>query len=430
MAKFRVTCSACTRVLPESSPAMKCHSCGGQLGVHVDLDPLKERCNSPASFAAFQGPIPRSMWKYFDFLPLVDFRHVISLGEGSTPLLGSKHLGPSIGMASVTFKVETGNPTGSFKDRQVSIGISRAAELGAKGVITVSSGNVGAAVSAYSSRAGLPAIVLVPEMSPANKVTQVQAYGARVFQVKTDSTSGILDAVAPACARHGFANLMTASQVNPYINHGAKTIAYEIVHDRIVAGLEPAPDVIVTPAGGGGLLSHVYQGFLDLVELDVIDRVPRFIAVQPTGCPPLARAILDETPIEAVYKQPWKNIKTIATALADDVPLDARLAIPAVKHTGGTACIVDDAEILEAEKKLARFEGIFAEPSSATTAAALEKVAMIGAVDKTEHVVLLVTGSGFKDMDAVRRINPELPVVPADHDWDAEFTRIRKIGNK
>ncbi len=424
MVKFRLTCLSCSKVFPESLPAMNCTSCGGQLDARVDIERLKERCNTPASFAAFKGPVATSMWRYFDFLPLLDYRHVISLGEGSTPLLASEHLGPSLGLGHVSFKVETGNPTGSFKDRQVSMGISRAVEMGARGVITVSSGNVGAAVSAYSARAGLPALIFVPEMSPANKVAQVQAYGARVFKVKTNSTSGILDAVSPACARHGFTNLMTASQVNPYINHGAKTLAYEIVHDRVVAGSDPAPDAIVCPAGGGGLLSHVYQGFVDLLELGVIESLPRFIAVQPAGCPPLSRAILDGTPIEDVYKHPWTNINTIATALADDVPLDARLAIPAVQKTGGTACIVDDAAILDGEKRLARMEGIFAEPSSSTTAAALVQLAGAGKIGKSEHVVLLVTGSGFKDMDAVKRINPELPVAALDHDWNEEFAKM------
>jgi threonine synthase len=424
MVKFKLVCTTCRKELPESSPAMACPACGGQLDARVQLEWIKERCSSPATFAAFKGPVARSMWRYFDFLPLLEFRHVISLGEGSTPLLASKHLGPSLNLSNVSFKVETGNPTGSFKDRQVSIGISRAFEMGARGVITVSSGNVGAAVSAYSARAGLPALVFVPEMSPANKVAQVQAYGARVFKIKTNSTSGILDAVAPACAKHGFTNLMTASQVNPYINNGAKTLAYEIVHDRIGAGPDPAPDAVVCPAGGGGLISHVYQGFVDLLELGVIARIPRFIAVQPAGCAPLSRAILDGTPIEDVYKHPWTNINTIATALADDVPLDARLAIPAVQKTGGTACIVDDAAILDGEKRLARLEGIFAEPSSSTTAAALVQLAEAGKIDKSEQVVLLITGSGFKDMDAAKRINPELPVVPMTHDWDAEFARV------
>ncbi|MEX2716239.1 MAG: threonine synthase [Candidatus Sigynarchaeota archaeon] len=424
MAKFRLVCLSCAMELPESSTSVKCPSCGGQLDARVDLEPLRERCSSPVSFAAFKGLAVRSMWKYFDFLPLLDASHVVSLGEGSTPLLASKHLGPALGLARVSFKVETGNPTGSFKDRQVSMGISRAIEMGTSGVITVSSGNVGAAVSAYSARARLPAMVFVPEMSPANKIAQVQAYGARVFKVKTKSTSDILAAVASACAKYGFTNLMTASQVNPYINHGAKTLAYEIVHDRIVSGLDPAPDTIVCPAGGGGLLSHVYQGFVDLFDLGVIQHVPRFIAVQPAGCPPLSRAILDGTPIEEIYKHPWPDINTIATALADDIPLDARLAIPSVKKTGGTACIVDDAAILDGEKQLARLEGIFTEPSSATTAAALIQLAENRTIDKSEEVVLIVTGSGFKDMDSARRINPALPVVTIDHDWDAEFAKV------
>ncbi len=409
---------------------MTCPGCGGQLDVSIDLDVIGERINNRASFLQLQASHPDDMWAYHDFLPLLDRKHVVSLGEGMTPLLESKRLGQSLGLDKVSFKVETGNPTGSFKDRQVSMGISKAIEMGTRGVLTVSSGNVGAAVSAYAARAGMPAAVLVPSISPANKVAQIQAYGASMVRVDSPSTTNIMKAVAPFCEKHGFANLMTASPVNPYINHGAKTMAYEIAHEFLSrhAGSRDAPDVIVSPVGGGGLIAMVYRGMKDLATLDVIDHVPRFIGVQPAGCAPFANAIFDNTDPGAVFEHPWTDINTVATALADDIPLDARLALPAVRESNGTACIVDDDHILAAEKRLASMEGIFAEPSSATTVAALEQLAASGSLDKDESIVLLITGSGFKDMDACRWFTPQARTVPLSNDWDGELASIIKKG--
>nr|MDO8114902.1 threonine synthase [Candidatus Sigynarchaeota archaeon] len=424
MEKYTITCLSCGGHWSDDVSYLQCPKCNGQLDARLNLGALKEKCSSPGEFLNMQGPLPRGMWLYFDFLPLKSAKNIVTLGEGATPLVRCKNLSTKTGLKHLSIKVETGNPTGSFKDRQVSMGISKAIEMGAPGVITVSSGNVGAAVSAYSARARLPAMIFVPEISTANKVSQIQMYGARVFKVASKMTSKIQEVVNPFCIKHGFTNLMTASPVNPYINHGAKTIAYEIARDCIEKPGMQLPGVIVCPAGGGGLLAYVYRGFVDLLDLGIIDAIPRFVAVQPAGCPPLAKAILEDIAIDRVLQTPWMNINTIASALADDVPLDARLAIPAVKNSKGTACIVDDAAILAGEKKLAQLEGIFAEPSSAITVAALEQLVEKRFVDKSEHVVLLVTGSGFKDMSACQRINPELITIPMEHDWDSEFSKI------
>lgn len=336
-------------------------------------------------------------------------------------MIRGRNASKALGFGHLYFKLETGNPTGSFKDRQVSVGISKAKEWGNRGVMTVSSGNVGAAVAAYAARARLPALVLVHEMSPLNKVLQIQAYGAKLARVESNSTEDILEAIKPHCEANGFMNLMTASPVNPYINHGAKTMAYEITLESLTDPGIQHPDVVISPAGGGGLLAFVYQGFLDLVELGVLEKVPRFIAAQPAGCAPLSQAILQDLPVEDVFSNPWKDIHTIATALADDVPLDARLAIPAVKYSGGIAVVVEDDDILKGEKLLASQEGIFAEPSSAITIAALEQLKNSGKIDASEHVFLLITGSGFKDMESCKKIAINQDTFPLSHDWNKEF---------
>ncbi|MFX0099559.1 MAG: pyridoxal-phosphate dependent enzyme [Candidatus Hodarchaeota archaeon] len=390
----------------------------------MNYELLKEKINSLADFAGFYSTGLNSMWKFFDFLPVLNPRSIISLNEGATPVVRGENLGSSLGFQDIHLKIEIGNPTGSFKDRQVSVGISKAMELKKKGVMTVSSGNVGAAVAAYAARAKVPALVLVHEMSPLNKTLQIQAYGARLARVSSNSTGDILEAIKPHCKKNDFMNLMTASPVNPYINHGAKTIAYEITLESLINPQVPFPDVIICPAGGGGLLAFVYQGFLDLVELGVLERIPRFIAVQPSGCAPLAEAILKNLPVEHLFAYPWKDIDTIASALADDVPLDARLAIPAIKKSRGTACIVNDEDILKGEKVLASKEGIFTEPSSAITVAALEHVKNSGVVDTSEKIFLLITGSGFKDMESCKKITEKQETYPLTHDWNKEFQKL------
>ena len=420
MEKYQTVCLDCGKIYDYAENQLVCDQCGGMLDVQMDHDMLKEFFPSIESFLKRSTKKTNSMWKFFPFLPLIEEKHIISLGEGNTPLIESNTLKNALRCADLYFKVETGNPTGSFKDRQVSMGMSKAIEMGYKGVLTVSSGNVGAAVSAYSARAGVPSIVLVHDMSPSNKVLQIQSYGANVMRVASNSTTDIMNAVREYCDKHHYANLMTASPVNPYINQGAKTMAYEIAA-TFLDKRETMPDCIISPVGGGGLLASVYQGFTELSSIGVIETVPRMIAAQPAGCAPFSNAILEGKTAKEVFSNPWAGIDTIATALADDIPLDAQKAIPAVKNSGGTAFKINDSDILESEKQLARSEGLFVEPSSAITLAALEQALLNGVIDRSEKVVLLLTGSGFKDMDACNQINSEVRRVPLDHDWDMEF---------
>jgi threonine synthase len=421
MSKYYLQCLACNEKYTQEYQKFVCEKCNGQLQIHLDYNTLKTKITSKEDFLNLSPRFPNSLWKYFDFLPLLDEKDIISLGEGMTPLVKCNNLGKILGCENVYVKNETGNPTGSFKDRQVSMGVSKARELKKKGILTVSSGNVGAAVSAYGAKANFPTMVLVHGMSPTNKVLQIQTYGANLLVMDSNSTGDILEAVDEYCKKYNFQNLITGSTVNPYINHGAKTMALEIISECLSNDNVPMPDTVIIPVGGGGLLALFYHGLLDLVELGIIEKAPRVIGVQPAGCPPLAKAVLEDGNIEELFTNPWKDLNTIATALADDVPLDARIAIPAIKQSGGTAVIVDDQQILEGEKLLATSEGIFAEPSSSTTVAALKLLIERKEISPTETVVLLITGSGFKDMDACSKINPKTRKVPLDHDWESEF---------
>jgi threonine synthase len=310
----------------------------------------------------------------------------------------------------VFLKNEILNPTGSFKDRQVSVGISKAREMGARTVAVVSSGNVAAAAAAYAAHAGMECYVFVARHAPETKLVQVKVCGAKAYRVDTAHASEIFSLVIAACKKFGWYHLSTAGMYNPFNVEGAKTIAYEL-YEQFADGL---PEFVIVPVGGGGLLGAVWRGFTDLAELGLITRLPKLVGVQAAGCAPFVRAIQNgESPSET-FGNSWTNPETIAGGIADDVVFDAHTAIPAVRNTGGTAVAVDDAQILAAERLLALTEGVFCEPSSATTIAALEPLREMNVLTDTSTVCCLITGGGFKDVESAQSLVEETRLIPAE----------------
>jgi threonine synthase len=394
MAEFVIECSYCgSRFASEQDSS--CANCGGPGVILVDLASVgKDRAQEILS-----GD-PRDLWQYADFLPLRDRKHIVSLGEGGTRLIASPRLGRRLGIENHFVKNETTNPTGSFKDRQVAVGISRAVEIGADTVAVVSSGNVAAAAAAYAARAGLRCYVFVPEHAPEEKLVQVKMCGASARRMSTRSATEIFDEVIALCRENGWYHLSTAGIYNPFNVEGAKTIAYELFAQCSGS----LPDWIVCPVGGGGLLGAVWRGFRDLVKLGLIHAIPRLVGVQAAGCAPLVRAIENgETPKQAVANR-WDDPETVAGGIADDILFDAHTAIPAVRETRGRAVAVSDEEILEAERLIAVTEGIFCEPSGSVSVAGLKRLVEQGEVKATERVCCLLTGAGVKDIASAQRI--------------------------
>ncbi len=398
---------------------VKCPSCEGPLTVEMSIDKLK----SAITKKEFFNKQITSMWSFFEFLPLLNKKNIISLKEGNTPILKCKRLSSDLKLNNLFLKLEFLNPTGSFKDRQISLGISKAIELNKKRVITMSSGNVGASVSAYSARAGLRSIILIPSMAPEDKILQIKQYGGNVIKINSDSTKFISGIVEKASKKFKMANLITASLYNPFINKGAKTISYEIAIQMREFNLS-VPDVLIIPVGGAGLLSSVYEGFKELFQLKFIDKIPRLIGVQPEGCAPFVEAIQKNLEPEYLFKHPWKSINTISTALADDIPLDCYTGIPAVKESGGNAIMVSDKETLNASMKLSTLEGIFAEPSSCTTIACIPKLLKNNQIKEDDIILCLITGFGLKDTHSIKPILPKSLIVEKDFDWEDLFQKI------
>jgi len=394
MADFVVECSYCgSRFASEQDSS--CANCGGPGVIRVDHAAVgKDRAHDILS-----GD-PRDLWQYADLLPLRDRKHIVSLGEGGTRLIAAPRLGERVGIENLSLKNETTNPTGSFKDRQVAVGISRAVEIGADTVAVVSSGNVAAAAAAYAARAGLRCFVFVPEQAPEEKLVQVKMCGASARRMNTRSATEIFDEVIALCQEKGWYHLSTAGNCNPFNVEGAKTIAYELFAQCDGS----LPDWIVCPVGGGGLLGAVWRGFRDIVELGLLRSIPRLVGVQAAGCAPLVRAIENgETPKEAVANR-WDGPETVAGGIADDILFDAHTAIPALRETRGKAVAVSDEEILEAERLIALSEGIFCEPSGSVSVAGLKRLVEHGEVKEADGVCCLLTGAGVKDIASAKRI--------------------------
>ncbi len=420
--KYIFRCLKCNENFNEiSSIISKCPKCSGPLSVEMNIALLKESISQEK----FYKQKIDSMWSFFQFLPLLNEKNIISLMEGNTPTLKSNHLSEQFGLKNLYLKLDFLNPTGSFKDRQISMGISKAIELNKTSVITMSSGNVGASVAAYSARAGLKNIILIPSIAPESKIIQIKQYGGNVIKIESDSTKFISQIVQDASNKFDMANLITAGIYNPFINKGAKTISYEIAIQSMPKNLE-FPDAIIIPVGGAGLLSGVFEGFQELYELDLIERIPKLFGIQPKGCAPFVRAIEEKLTPEYLFQNPWKDINTISTALADDIPLDCYTGIPAIKHSGGNAIAVSDEETLVAGKQLSNLEGMFAEPSSCTTIAAIPKLLEKNLIQADENIYCLITGSGFKDIKSIEPMLPKSIKVKKDFDWEALFDKILK----
>lgn len=351
---------------------------------------------------------PSSMWDYFALLPIESRAGVVSLCEGATPLLHAERLSTS-SRVDVLLKNETGNPTGSFKDRQVSVGISHARACGYDTVAVVSSGNVACAAAAYAARAGMRAVLFMHGMAAPGKIAQAAAYGATVVRVATDSASDVFDLCIKACDAFGWYHLSTSGMHEPYNVEGAKTIAYEL-YQQSDGNL---PDWIIAPVGGGGLLGGIWRGLLDIRDMGLIERIPRLAGVQASGCAPLKRAIETGQSFLETLRHPWPNPKSVAGGIADDILFDGHTALPAIRTTDGTAIAVTDDEIIAAELSLAQQEGVLCDPCSACCVAALPH---LPDTDAGTRVCCVITGTGIKDLTVLQDRIPPVPTIAADLD--------------
>jgi threonine synthase len=314
--------------------------------------------------------------RYAEYLPLTPATPRIDLGEGSTPLVRSRHIGPSLGIDELYFKLEMTNPTGSFKDRGMVVAVAKAVEEGARAVLCASTGNTSASAAAYAALCGLDAFVFLPKgrIAP-GKLAQSFAYGAQVVAVD-GSFDDALRLARAFCENHPVA---LVNSVNPHRIQGQKTAAFEIVD-----ALGEAPDHLFIPVGNAGNITAYWAGFQEYVATGHANKLPRMMGFQAAGAAPIVEGHIIEDP------------QTIASAIRIGNPASWRSAEAARDQSQGAIDSVTDEEILAAYQRLAREEGIFCEPASAASVAGVIKVASRRGL-KGSSCVCVITGMGLKD---------------------------------
>ncbi len=362
-----------------------CPSCGveGILDVVYDY-PLIARRLTKERLSANRD---MSIWRYLDLLPVLRQAPRPPLKVGWTPLYKAEKLGQELGCPHLYFKDDGRNPTASFKDRASAVGVAKAMELGHQVITCASTGNAASSLAGISASVGLRSIIFVPHNAPQAKVAQLLTYGAQVFLVQ-GTYDQAFDLCLEASSQFGWYSRNTA--YNPYLSEGKKTAALEICEQL---GWR-APDTVFVSVGDGCIIGGLWKGFHDLLQLGFIDKMPRLVGVQAEGCQPIRRAFETGQPVQTVLP------RTIADSIAVGHPRDALKALRAVRDSRGFMVAVDDGQILEAMGILARKTGVFGEPAGVTGFAGLLKALSQDRVGVDERVVVVITGSGLKDVQA------------------------------
>ncbi|MEA1865039.1 MAG: threonine synthase [Euryarchaeota archaeon] len=374
--KCQLQCIECRATYDPDEIIYLCPSCGGLLEVVYDLPSIDIDFHTSGEC--------RSVWKYRSLLPVE--RDPVTICEGGTPLYRIGRLAKDMGAREMFVKHEGLNPTGSFKDRGMTVGVTRALELGMKTVACASTGNTSASLSIYAAKAEIPAVVLLPGGKVAlGKVAQALIHGAKVLNIRGNFDQA-LQLVREVCDEYGFYLL---NSINPFRLEGQKTIAFEIADEL---GWE-VPDRVILPVGNAGNISAIYKGFKELRECGITDTVPKMTGIQAEGARPVVDAI--DRGLDKIDPEP--NPETIATAIRIGDPVNAAKALRAVRESGGLAISVTDDEIIQAQRDLASLEGIGVEPASATSVAGMRKLLADGAIDSDERIVCITTGHLLKD---------------------------------
>jgi threonine synthase len=330
---------------------------------------------------------PAGMYRFRELTPLDDREEPITLGEGGTPLLPLARLASHLGLGRLWAKDEGQNPTGSFKARGLGMAITRARTLGATGFVIPSAGNAGGAAAVYGARAGLPVAVIVPRATPPAAVAEAQIAGAHVFTIEGSiATAGKVTAkVAPLLRWFDLSTLK-----EPYRLEGKKTMGLELAEQL---GWR-MPDVLLYPTGGGTGLVGIPKGFEELQAIGwLTGELPRFFAVQAEGCAPVVKAFEDKSEMTTA----WDNPTTHAAGLRVPSPFAGRQMLKILRDTHGGAVAVSEREIQDAQRLIARVEGIWTSPEGAAQVAALQRLRDAGTVTRDAEIVLMFTGAGIKN---------------------------------
>jgi threonine synthase len=375
-------CVKCGEEYPPEELIYSCR-CGGVLEVLLDLDAISisKKMLRERKFG---------VWRYRELLPIKEGTKIITLNEGGTPLYKADNLGEKIGVKNLYIKNEGANPTGSFKDRGMTLGVTKAIEFGAGMVGCASTGNTSASLAAYAAKAGIKCLVLLPSGKIAlGKLAQAILHGARVIGIKGNFDVA-LRLIREACEEF---NIYLLNSINPWRLEGQKTEAFEIADQLDFQ----SPDRIILPVGNCGNISAIWKGFKEFEALGLLDSLPKMTGIQAEGAAPVVRAFKEGKEEITPIGRP----ETIASAIRIGHPVNASKALRAIRESGGLAESVSDTEIISAQRLLAGTEGIGVEPASASAIAGLIKLLDNGVIESDENIVCVATGHALKDPEVI-----------------------------
>lgn len=393
-------CSVCGAVYSPQEVTYTCPKDGGNLDVNLDYEAIRNSHSPETIFASKEN----SIWRYLPLLPVSDpgclgtpLRSV-----GWTPLYQPKGLSEELSLNSLWIKDDGRNPTASFKDRASAIMIARAREIKAEVVVTASTGNAGAALAGMAAAANHKAVIFAPKTAPPAKVAQLLVFGARVFLVDGNYDQAF-DLTIQAAQEFGWYCRNTG--YNPFTAEGKKTAAFEIWEQILFSGNLKKPLNVFVSVGDGNIISGIHKGFKDLIELGWLHKMPRLFGIQAEGSAAIANAFQNgNEEIKAV------QATTLADSISVDIPRDGLRALRAVTQTNGSYITVSDSEILAAIARLGK-EGIFAEPAASTAYAGLIKAVERKLILPDDPVLVMITGSGLKDVKAATNAVQPAPII-------------------
>ncbi len=391
-------CVRCGKVYPALPDLTTC-SCGGILDIEYDYGAIRANFTKDM-LAARQNP---TMWRYRELLPVEDSTPDTPLRVGCSPLYEAPRLAAQLGLGKLWIKDDGINPTASLKDRASAMAVAKAWEAGADTIACSSTGNAASSLAGNAAAAGLKTFIFVPSRAPKGKVAQLMTFGATVISVQ-GSYEDTFELSKAAIDRWGWYNRNAA--INPYLSEGKKTVALEIMEQL---GWQ-VPDYIAISVGDGCTISGLWKGLKDLYAIGFIDRLPRLISAQASGCCPLNRAI--ET------GRDWEPMEenTLADSIAVGVPRNPDKALAAIRESNGLTVNVSDDEIMAAQKLLGISCGVFGEPAGVTGTAGIRKLCKQGRLPSDASVVSVVTGNGLKDVAHAIQFCGEPISIPGDMD--------------
>ena len=377
-------CTLCGAEFSFEPERMTCPHCGekGILDIVYDYSEIK-RTLTRESLSANRD---NSMWRYRDLMPVAETTDVSKfLRIGWTPLYESLQLCRELGLKKLYVKDDGLNPTASLKDRASGVAVAKAIELGYDTIACSSTGNAASSCAGSAARMGLKAVIFVPERAPEGKVSQLMIFGAKVVSVHGDYKA-TFDLSKAAIEKYGWYNRNAG--INPVMTEGKKTVSLEIAEQL---AFEPT-DWVACSVGDGCTIGGVYNGFYDLYQLGLIDRIPKILGVQSTGCCPFVDAARENRGLLPTPEN------TIADSIAVGVPRNPVKALRAVRDSHGAWIAVSDEQILDTMRVLGRTEGVFGEPAGVTAAAGVRQAVADGVIRSGETVTVISTGSGLKDV--------------------------------